>query len=144
MRICNIFIIVFLLSNLISCVAISQLNDNSKEAAMRKLKADSEKVMKNDELWKKEIFDKIYLGMSKERFKEQFTDYIFKEDNNTIYFFVPHTQNKSRVTFLNDHIVKYELLGSYYGIPGTSYYYDVTYRLKDTRKELNSPQDKYE
>ena len=104
---------------------------NMKEDAMRKLQADSERVKKQDALWEKKIYSVLYVGMSKEEFKEKFSENILKETPYIIYFHVPGTGEKARVTFENNRLVKYELLGSFYGIPGTGHYSNATSTLRE-------------
>jgi hypothetical protein len=119
------------LMNLNACSAMEKMNDASKERAKRYMDEISDDSKKNHELWESEIYNVISIGMAKEDFENKLSEYILKREDNIIYFSEPGTKNKSRVTFSNGQLVKYERYGKYYGGIGPGVYSDQSFLLKN-------------
>lgn len=122
---------VLFLFSLNACVAMSKDNQGSQERVKRYLNEMTEEQKKSEEPWRKEIYDVIFIGMSKEDFENKFGEYIFKKDGDVLYFIGPITKNKARVTFYNGLLVKYERYERYYGWVGPAFYSDESIRLRN-------------
>lgn len=129
-----LFLIMFLTINIIPCFSMEKIDRAMVDRANRQM----DEGRNNEELWRKNIEAKIYVGMSIDDFKSLFQDCITKEEENIIYFSEPETGGKSRVTFTDDLLSKYERFGRWYGIYGTGNYADVTFALRGY-KNNNAP-----
>jgi hypothetical protein len=113
------------------CYAMGRINESSKERARQYMDEMSDETEKSHDRWESKIYNAIFIGMPKDDFENNFSEYIFKKEGNMIYFYEPETQNKSRVTFNNGRLIKYERYGQYYGGIGPAVYSDQSFLLKN-------------
>jgi hypothetical protein len=104
------------------------------ERAKRQVDESVKEANRREQSWRKNIETRIYIGMPLADFENLFRDYITKQEENVVYFTEPETGEKSRVTFINGLLSKYERFGRWYGIYGTGDYADMTSTLRGYKK----------
>ncbi|MCU0666097.1 MAG: hypothetical protein MUF05_03270 [Candidatus Omnitrophica bacterium] len=110
---------------------MEKIDKTLTDRAKRQVDESVKEANKREQFWRNNIETKIYVGMTIDDFKNLFRDYITKEEGNVIYFTEPETGEKSRVTFTDGLLSKYERFGRWYGIYGTGSYGDITSVLRE-------------
>jgi hypothetical protein len=132
MRILAIFLA---LQFLMSCASMNKLDEYARQRALRQMEEAGRESDRRAKLWEEGIEKKLKRGMAVDEFERAYKNDIYKRANNgnVFYFWEPGTKNKSRVTFREGRLIKYENFA--FDLRGVGWM-DYTWQLESAERKF--------